>query len=72
MLLEIEKRANKYFPTIKLDIIRDLDDNKLLELAQTCNAEFLITGNSNDFTMQDYKTTKIVTPKDYWENYLPK
>lgn len=72
LLLEIEKRANKYFPTIKLDIIRDLDDNMLLELAQTCNAEFLITGNSNDFTMQDYKTTKIVTPKDYWENYLPK
>ncbi len=72
LLLEIEKRANKYFPTIKLDIIRDLDDNMLLELAQTCNAEFLIIGNSNDFTMQDYKTTKIVTPKDYWENYLPK
>jgi putative PIN family toxin of toxin-antitoxin system len=40
LLAEIEKRANKYYPTIKLDIIRDLDDNKLLELAETCEADF--------------------------------
>ena len=72
LLAEIEKRANKYYPTIKPDIIHDLDDNKLPELAETCEADYLITGNSNDFTMQQYKTTKIVTPKDYWQNYLPK
>jgi putative PIN family toxin of toxin-antitoxin system len=72
LLVEIEKRASKYYPTIKLDIVRDLDDNKLLELAESCEADFLITGNSNDFTMQEHKTTKIVTPKEYWENHLPK
>ena len=72
LLAEIERRANKYYPTIKLDIIRDVDDNKLLELAETCNADYLITGNSNDFTMQEYKTTKIMTPKEYWEHHLPK
>jgi len=72
LLAEIERRANRYYPTIKLDIIRDLDDNKLLELAETCEADFLITGNSNDFTMQEYKTTKIVTPKEYWGNQVPK
>jgi hypothetical protein len=31
-----------------------------------------MTGNTNDFTMDKYKTTKIVSPKDYWENHLPK
>ena len=72
LLTEIEKRAIIYYPTIKLEIIRDLDDNKLLELAETCEADFLITGNTNDFTFHSYKTTKIVSPKDYWENHLPR
>ena len=66
------KRALKYFPTIRLEIISDLDDNKLLELAETCNADFLITGNKNDFTMIEYKGTKIVSPKEYWTLYMIK
>lgn len=63
LLADIQKRAIKYFPTIKLEIINDIDDNKLSELAETSNANFLITGNTNDFTMKEYKGTKIVTPK---------
>ena len=72
MLADIETRANKYFPTIVLIIISDIDNNKLLELAETCEADYLITGNTNDFTLKEYKSTKIVNPRDYWENYLPK
>jgi len=70
LLVDIQKRAVKYFPTIKLKIINDIDDNKLLELAETCNANFIITGNTNDFTMKEYKGTKIVTPKEFWEMHL--
>jgi uncharacterized protein len=70
LLADIQKRAIKYFPAGKLKIINDIDDNKLLELAETSNANFLITGNTNDFTMKEYKETKIVTPKEFWEMYL--
>lgn len=70
LLIDIEKRAIKFYPTIRLKIISDSDDNKLLELAETCNANFLITGNSNDFTMNEYKGTKILSPKDYWTDYM--
>jgi putative PIN family toxin of toxin-antitoxin system len=69
LLVDIENMSTKYFPTIKLDIISDLDDNKILELADVCEAEFIITGNTTDFTFSSYKQTRIVTPKDYWENY---
>jgi predicted nucleic acid-binding protein len=41
----------------------------LLELADICSADFLITGNTNDFTFSQYKETKIVLPKEYWDNY---
>jgi uncharacterized protein len=70
LLIDIEKIAVRYIPTVRLEIIKDLDDNKLLELVETCHADFLITGNTNDFTLSDYKGTKIVTPKEYWTDYM--
>lgn len=71
VLTEIGIKGKNYYPKIKLDIISDKDDNMLLELADECNADFLITGNTTDFTISEYKKTKIVTPKEYWENFKP-
>ena len=72
LLAEIETKSTKFIPTIKLQLISDLDDNMILELADECLADFVITGNTTDFTFPTYKQTKIVTPKEYWENYQPK
>lgn len=69
LLVDIEIRAVKYKPTLTLDLISDKDDNMILELADECKADFVITGNTTDFTFSTYKQTKIVTPKDYWENH---
>jgi len=71
VLANIELKAIHYNPKITLDLISDKDDNKILELADECEADFVITGNTNDFTFPLYKKTKIVTPKDYWEKYKP-
>ena len=71
LLAEIESKATMYQPKIKLDLISDKDDNMILELADECNADFIITGNNNDFTFPLYKQTKIITPKEYWDNYRP-
>jgi predicted nucleic acid-binding protein len=62
-------KSKKFIPEIRLNIISDAKDNVLLELADICSADFLITGNTNDFTFSRYKETKIVTPKEYWDNY---
>lgn len=72
LLADIEIKAKKFVPRIKVDLISDKDDNKVLELADECEADFLITGNTTDFTFPEYKNTKIVSPKDYWELYAPK
>jgi uncharacterized protein len=71
LLVEIESKAVKYIPTITLDLISDDDDNMILELADKCAADFVITGNTTDFTFPMYKQTKIVTPREYWDNYQP-
>lgn len=59
-----------YKPQNRLDVIKkDEPDNRLLELAEASNADFIITGNTNDFKMKKYKMTRIVSPREYWENY---
>ncbi|MCL2688580.1 MAG: putative toxin-antitoxin system toxin component, PIN family [Chitinispirillia bacterium] len=62
----VKKEALMYSPKIKLDVISDKDDNKILELADESNADFIVTGNTNDFTLPQYKNTKILIPRDYW------
>jgi hypothetical protein len=69
VLSQIESKAMKFFPKERLGIINDKNDNKLLELALESTADFIITGNTNDFTMDHFTGTKIVSPKDYWDNF---
>jgi hypothetical protein len=71
LLADIESKAQKFVPSTKLDLVSDKDDNMILELADECTADFIITGNTNDFTFSGYKQTKIVSPKEYWENHAP-
>ena len=71
LLVDVETKAIKFTPSITLDLITDVDDNKVLELADASAADFVITGNTTDFTFASYKQTRIVTPKQYWEDYKP-
>jgi hypothetical protein len=71
LLIEIETKATMFKPKISLHLISDTDDNMVLELADECIADFVITGNTTDFIFPTYKETKIVTPREYWENHKP-
>ena len=71
LLVEIESKSVRFIPAIKLDLISDKDDNIVIELAHECLADFIITGNTTEFTFPIYQQTKIVTPKEYWEKYRP-
>ena len=72
LIADIIKKSILFHPKIKLQIINDVADNRLLELAAESNAAFLITGNTNDFTMQNYNNTIIISPKDYYESFMPR
>ena len=67
VLSRFEKIATFYEPKSRLNIIKDESDNRLLELADESSANFLVTGNSTHFTMSQYKETKIMSPRDFWE-----
>ena len=65
LLKFIIENALHFEPTITLSIIKDESDNRLLELADVSNADYLVTGNTNDFIISQYKTTKIISPFDF-------
>lgn len=67
LMVDIEEKTEIYHPTASIDLISDPDDNMILELAEECKAEFIITGNSNDFSLSQYKNTRIVSPREFWE-----
>lgn len=67
LLSDFKKKAENYYPAITLDILDDESDNRFLELAETCNADYLITGNTKHFPMKEYKGTTIVLPREFWE-----
>ena len=67
LLSDIRTSGFQFTTDVKVDIIRDEPDNCLLELAETCKAKYLVTGNTNDFVMTEYKGTKIVSPKEFFE-----
>ena len=58
-------------PDVEINILHDEDDNKFLELAETVDADFIITGNTKQFNIDSFRETKIVTPSEYLENYRP-
>jgi hypothetical protein len=67
LLYHIKKIGFLHFPTVKVNIIKDEPDNRFLELAETCNADYIITGNTKHFPMKEYKSTRIVSPHEFWE-----
>ena len=69
LLTDIEIKSIMFFPKISLSLISDKDDNKILELADVSLADFIITGNTTDFSFPYYKQTRIVTPKEYYLYY---
>jgi putative PIN family toxin of toxin-antitoxin system len=63
----IEEISTLYSPSRSFAIIKDISDNKFLDLAYESKAHYLITGNRNDFSITQFEQTKILSPKEFCE-----
>ena len=61
MLLEIMQTCRCVNVKEKIDIVRDPNDNYLLDMAVTINANFLITGDKDLLEIKNYRNTNIVS-----------
>jgi len=63
VLNKLYELSIKYIPSIKLAVIADEPDNRILELAITAKADYIVTGNTRDFKFSQYEGVKVVTPE---------
>ena len=68
-ITKIQEVAVKFSPDITLNVISDEADNRFLELSVYAKADYLITGNTNDFTEDKYENVDIVTPREFWDKH---
>jgi uncharacterized protein len=72
VLNKLREISTFYRTDRKIEILTDTSDNKFLELAAVSSADYLTTGNTLDFTITEFEYTRILTPREYWDNYAPK
>ncbi len=48
----------------------DMPDNNFLEVAKEAELDYIISGNTLDFSFETFGYTKIVTPKVFYENWF--
>jgi hypothetical protein len=66
LMRKINRKALIVTPTKRLKIIKvDEPDNRVLECAIKANADFIVTGNKRHFPFEDFKGSKIVTPREF-------
>ena len=52
---------------VEKDICKDPDDLKIFGLAESANADIIITGDKDILVKKKYKKTLILSPRDFWE-----
>jgi len=70
LLVTLKEVAVFVETTTQITLIKDEPDNRLLELAVAAQSSVIVTGNSRDFTFDEYEGVKIQNPKDFYEGFM--
>lgn len=67
MLLEAQiiTLFNVVYPTQNINVVRDVDDNRVLEVAIESNSSVIVTGDKDLLDLKIYKNIEIMNPKDF-------
>lgn len=71
------EKLESYFAAVKpiprlpqrLHVVRDPEDNKILESAVAAGAEYLVTSDRDLLILESYDDIEIVTPEVFWNKY---
>jgi putative PIN family toxin of toxin-antitoxin system len=61
----ISEIAHIVYPQIKINVLSDEPDNRIIECAISGNAEFVVTGDKNMLALKEYGRIKIISLKNY-------
>jgi putative PIN family toxin of toxin-antitoxin system len=55
------------YDKLKTKICRDKDDDEILGLAKSSEAQYIISGDQDMLILEQFEITKIVSPRQFWE-----
>jgi len=55
------------YDKLKKKICRDKDDDEILGLAKSSEAQYIISGDQDMLILEQFEITKIVSPRQFWE-----
>jgi putative PIN family toxin of toxin-antitoxin system len=55
-------------PTMRISVLKDDPDNRILECAVSGRADFIVTGDKEMLGLKEYENTKIISLKAYLES----
>ncbi len=61
----ISEIAHIVYPQIKINVLSDEPDNRIIECAISGNAEFVVTGDKKMLALKEYGRIKIISLKNY-------
>ncbi len=68
-VLQVENKIRKIFrivhPINQISIVRDADDNRVLEAAIEGKCQFVVTGDEDLLELKNYKGIKILSPTEF-------
>lgn len=65
IMQKIRKSCKIVHPKKTIAILKDDDDNRVLEAATTGSCDFIVTGDRQLLDLKEYKRIKIVTPHQF-------
>lgn len=55
------------FDKLTKNICRDKDDDNIIALAMSADADFIVTGDKDLLVLKKYQSIRIVSPREFWE-----
>ena len=73
---DYERDLNSFFGQVnyvmnrrRVHVVRDEEDNKILESAGEAAADFLVTSDNDLLSLGSFQNVKIVNPSEFWVTY---
>ncbi len=70
LLNAIKEIAFWFEPKEEINILSDPDDDMFIELAVEADASYIVTGNTQHFIMQEFRGILILSPKEFYEEWV--
>mgnify|MGYP001595133957 FL=1 len=62
---KVRRAIRMVAPTVSLDVLNDVDDNRVLEATITGHCDYIVTGDTDLLNLKQFRGIAVVTPAEF-------